>query len=167
VYVGENVSDFTQPTRSSAGYVDQSLLSCSRVRCSLARQLVNLSLAVTLIANEDAPRQLAVTSQLGTLLDTAARVLRAEASVGQNEMPSAETDAMAIINRRPATIGWHGWMKAAGGFMGLPRELRTRHNMRTDINRFGRIARTERRNSASVDYKTARPFRDMAQEARC
>jgi hypothetical protein len=27
-----------------------------------------------------------------------------------------------------ATIGWHGWMKAAGAFMGLPRELR--HNMR-------------------------------------
>jgi hypothetical protein len=30
-----------------------------------------------------------------------------------------------------ATIGWHGWMKAAGAFMGLPRELR--HNMRGDI----------------------------------
>jgi uncharacterized membrane protein YeaQ/YmgE (transglycosylase-associated protein family) len=28
-----------------------------------------------------------------------------------------------------ATIGWHGWMKAAGAFNGLPRELRTRHNM--------------------------------------
>jgi hypothetical protein len=27
-------------------------------------------------------------------------------------------------------IGWHGGMKAAGAFMGLPRELRTRHNMR-------------------------------------
>jgi hypothetical protein len=23
-----------------------------------------------------------------------------------------------------ATIGWHGWMKAAGAFNGLPRELR-------------------------------------------
>jgi hypothetical protein len=74
------------------------------VRCSLARQLVNLSLAVCLYATEAAPRQLAVTSQLGTLSDTAARVLRAEASVGQNEMPSAETDAMAIINRRNMTI---------------------------------------------------------------
>jgi hypothetical protein len=26
-----------------------------------------------------------------------------------------------------ATIGWQGWMKAAGAFNGLPRELR--HNM--------------------------------------
>jgi hypothetical protein len=26
-----------------------------------------------------------------------------------------------------ATIGWHGWMKAAGAFNDLPRELR--HNM--------------------------------------
>jgi hypothetical protein len=26
-----------------------------------------------------------------------------------------------------ATVGWHGWMKAAGAFNGLPRELR--HDM--------------------------------------
>jgi hypothetical protein len=37
VYVGEKVSDFTQPIRSAAGNVDQFLVICSRVRCSLAR----------------------------------------------------------------------------------------------------------------------------------
>jgi len=73
------------------------------VRCSVARQLVNLSAGVWPKAIEAAPRQLAVTSQLGTLSDTAL-VLRAEASVGQNEMPSAETDAMAIVNRLNMTI---------------------------------------------------------------
>src|SRR5262245_18122293 len=67
VYVGENVSDFTQLMRSAAGNVDQFLLSSSRVRCSLARQLCNLSLGVWLYATEAAARQLAVTSQLGTL----------------------------------------------------------------------------------------------------
>jgi hypothetical protein len=93
--------------RSAAGNVDQFLLSSSRVRCSLARQLVNLSLGVWLYATEAAARQLAVTSQLGTLsAATAARVVRraAKMSVGQNEMPSAETDAMATINRRNMTI---------------------------------------------------------------
>ena len=88
--------------RSAVGNVDQFLLSSSRVRCSLARQLVSLSLDVWLYATEAAPRQLAVTSQLGTLSAvTAARVVRraAKMSVGQNEMPSAEKDAMAIINR--------------------------------------------------------------------
>jgi hypothetical protein len=104
VYVGEKVSDFTQPMRSSAGYVDQYLVSSSRVRCSLARQLCDLSVGVWLYAIEAAARQLAVRSQLGTLSATAARVRRAEASVGQNEMPSAATDAMAIINRRNMTI---------------------------------------------------------------
>ena len=104
VYVGEKLSDFTQPMRSAAGNVDQFLLSSSRVRCSLARQLVNLSLGVWLYATEAAARQLAVRSQLGTLSATAARVRRAEASVGQNEMPSAEAAAMAIINRRNMTI---------------------------------------------------------------
>jgi hypothetical protein len=100
VYVGEKVSDFTQPTPSSAGNVDQFLLSSSRVRCSLARQLVNLSPGVWLAAIEAAARQLAVTSQLGTPPSaTATRVRRAEASVGQNEMPSAEMAAMAIISR--------------------------------------------------------------------
>src|SRR5262245_20576392 len=77
VYVGEKVSDFTQPMRSSAGYVDQYLFSSSRVRCSLARQLCDLSLGVWLYATEAAARQLAVTSQLGTLsAATAARVVR-------------------------------------------------------------------------------------------
>jgi hypothetical protein len=100
VYVGEKVSDPTQMERSAAGNVDQFLVSSSRVRCSLARQLVNLSAGVWPNAIEAAARQLAVTSQLGTPSATAARVRRAEASVGQNEMPSAEAAAMAIINRR-------------------------------------------------------------------
>jgi len=90
--------------RSAAGNVDQFLVSSSRVRCSVARQLVNLSAGVWPNAIEAAARQLAVTSQLGTLPDTATLVLRAEASVGQNEMPSAEAVAMAIINRRNMTI---------------------------------------------------------------
>jgi hypothetical protein len=60
VYVGEKVSDFTQPMRSAAGNGDQFLLSSSRVRCSLARQLVNLSLGVWPDATEAAARQLAV-----------------------------------------------------------------------------------------------------------
>jgi hypothetical protein len=66
LYVGEKVSDFTQPIRSSAGYVDQCLVSSSRVRCSLARQLFTLSSGVWLYA-KPAARQLAVRSQLGTL----------------------------------------------------------------------------------------------------
>jgi hypothetical protein len=103
VYVGEKVSDFTQPMRSAAGKFDQFLVSSSRVRCSLARQLFTLSLGVWLNATEPAARQLAVRSQLGTPSATAARVRRAEASVGQNEMPSAEAAAMAIINRRNMT----------------------------------------------------------------
>jgi hypothetical protein len=104
VYVGEKVSDFTQPIRSSAGYVDQYLFSSSRVRCSLARQLVTRSLGVWLNPAVPAARQLAVRSQLGTLSATgAARVRRAEASVGQNEMPSAEAAARAIISRRNMT----------------------------------------------------------------
>jgi hypothetical protein len=74
VYVGEKVSDFTQPMRSSAGKFDQFLVSSSRVRCSLARQLVTLSLGVWLNSIEAAARQLPVTSQLGTLSATAARV---------------------------------------------------------------------------------------------
>jgi hypothetical protein len=60
VYVGEKDSDFTQPLRSAAGNVDQFLVSSSRVRCSLARQLVNLSLGVWPYAIEAAARQLAV-----------------------------------------------------------------------------------------------------------
>jgi hypothetical protein len=99
VYVGEKVSDFTQPMRSAAGNVDQFLVISSRVRCSLARQLVTLSLGVWPNAIEPAARQLAVTSQLGTPSDTAARVRRAEASAGQNEMPSAEATARAISRR--------------------------------------------------------------------
>ena len=104
VYVGEKDSDFTQPLRSAAGNVDQFLVSSSRVRCSLARQLVNLSLGVRPYAIEAAARQLAVTSQSGTPSATAARVRRAEASVGQNEMPRAEATAMEIISRRNMTI---------------------------------------------------------------
>jgi len=103
VYVGEKVSDFTQPMRSAAGNVDQFLVISSRVRCSLARHLVALSLGVWPNAIEPAARQLAVTSQLGTASATAARVRRAEASVGQNEMPSAEATARAIIGRRNIT----------------------------------------------------------------
>jgi len=99
VYVGEKVSDFTQPMRSAAGNVDQFLVISSRVRCSLARHLVALSLGVWPNAIEPAARQLAVTSQLGTASATAARVRRAEASVGQNEMPSAEATARAISRR--------------------------------------------------------------------
>src|SRR5262245_46852764 len=74
VYVGEKVSDFTQPTRSAAGNVDQFLISSSRVRCSLARQLVTLSLGVWAYPAEAAARQLAVRSQFGTPSATAARV---------------------------------------------------------------------------------------------
>jgi hypothetical protein len=117
VYVGEKVSDFTQPIRSSAGKFDQFLASSSRVRCSFARQLCDLSLGVWLYPAKPAARQLAVRSQLGTLPAwEAARVRRAEASVGQNEMPSAEAAARATISRRNmtiskmaclATIGWH------------------------------------------------------------
>ena len=80
VYVGEKVSDFTQPMRSAAGNVDQSLFRCSRVRCSLARQDFSLSLGVW--SNppiEPAARQLAVRSQLGTPSATAAPVRCAEA----------------------------------------------------------------------------------------
>ena len=107
VYVGEKVSDFTQLVRSSARNVGQFLLSSSRVRCSLARQLVNLSLGVWPYAIEAAARQLAVTSQLGTLSAAmAARVVRraAKTSNGQNEMPMADAAAIAIINRRNMTI---------------------------------------------------------------
>jgi len=99
VYVGEKVSDFTQAMRSAAGNVDQFLLSSSRVRCSVARQLFNLSMGVWPNAIEAAARQLLVKSQLGTPSATAARVRRAEASVGQNEMPSAEAAARAISRR--------------------------------------------------------------------
>src|SRR5262245_22243313 len=104
VYVGEKVSDFTQPMRSAAGNVDQFLSSSSRVRCSLARQPFNLSPGVSLYPAVAAARQLAVRSQFGTPSATAARVRRAEASVGQNVMPSAEAAAMAIINRRNMAI---------------------------------------------------------------
>src|SRR5262245_36492096 len=89
--------------RSAAGNVDQFLVISSRVRCSLARQRVILSLGVWPTATEPAARQLWVTSQLGTLSATAARVRCAEASVGQNEMPSAETAARATISRRIMT----------------------------------------------------------------
>ena len=108
VYVGEKVSDFTQLMRSSAGNVGQFLLSSSCVRCSLARQLVNLSLGVWPYAIEAAARQLAVTSQLGTLSAvSAARVVvrrAAKTSSGQNETPMADAVAIAIINRRNMTI---------------------------------------------------------------
>jgi hypothetical protein len=105
VYVCEKVCDFTQPMRSSAGKFDQFLVSSSRVRCSLARQLFTLSLGVWLNPAEPAARQLAVRSQFGTPSATgAARVRRAEASVGQNEMPSAEAAARASrISRRNMT----------------------------------------------------------------
>src|SRR5262245_44322332 len=89
--------------RSAAGNVDQFLSSSSRVRCSLARHVSNLSLDVWPNAIEAAARQLLVKSQLGTPSATAARVRRAEASVGQNEMPSAETAARATISRRIMT----------------------------------------------------------------
>ena len=32
-----------------------------------------------------------------------------------------------------ATVGRHGWMKAAGTLLGRPREVRIRHNMHRDI----------------------------------
>src|SRR4029453_14689012 len=120
VYVGEKVSDFTQPIRSSAGYVDQCLVSSSRVRCSLARQLFTLSSGVWLYPAKPAARQLAVRSQLGTLSATAARVRRGEASVGKNEMPSAEAAAIAIISRRNMPISKTALVAApalAGGSM--------------------------------------------------
>src|SRR5262245_57169499 len=95
--------------RSPAGNVDQFLFRSSRMRCSLARQVFILSSGVWSDPRiEPAARQLAVRSQLGTPSPTAARVRRAEASVGQNEMPSAEAAARAR-------------MKAAGAFNGLPR----------------------------------------------
>ena len=117
VYDGEKVSDFTQPVRSAAGNVDQFVFNCSRVRCSVARQAFILSSGVPPYPPiEPAARQLAVRSQLGTPSATAVRARRAKASVGQNEMPSAEAAARAR-------------MKAAGALIGLPRELRTRDNM--------------------------------------
>src|ERR1019366_209546 len=57
--------------RSTAGNVDQFLLSASRVRCSLSRQPFNLSLVCSIYPAEAAPRQLGVTSQLGTPSATA------------------------------------------------------------------------------------------------
>ena len=97
VYVGEKVSDFTQPMRSSAGNVDQFLLRSSRVRCSVARQLCNLSLGVWLYATQAAAWQLAATSELGTPSATgAARVRRAETLVVHNEMARAKTAAQRI-----------------------------------------------------------------------
>src|SRR5215475_13399470 len=83
--------------RSAAGNVDHFLFSSSRVRCSVARQVFILSLAVWSAAIEPAVRQLAVRSQLGTPSATAAPVRCAEASVGQAR---AETAAMVIIDRR-------------------------------------------------------------------
>lgn len=97
VYVGENVCVLTHLTRSAAGKFDQSLLSCSRVRCSESRQRFKLALVSCTNPDSAAPRQLVVTSQLGTLSATA--------SLGQNQMP-AETVATAIINRRDMTISW-------------------------------------------------------------
>src|SRR5262245_14984217 len=103
--------------RSSAGNVDQFLSNSSRVRCSVARQIFFLSSGVASDPPiEPAARQLGVKSQLGTPSATAGRLRRAKASVGQNEMPSAEVAARAIINRRNmtprlarlATIGSHG-----------------------------------------------------------
>jgi len=102
--VGEKVIDFTQPMRSSAEYADQYLFNSSRVRCSLARQLCDISLGVPPNPSEAAVRQLADKSQFGTLSATAVRVRRAKASVGQNEMPSAAAAAMALVNRRNMTI---------------------------------------------------------------
>src|SRR5512143_959721 len=91
--------------RSAAGNVDHFSLSSPRVRCSVARQLFNLSPGAWLYTAESAPRQLAVTSQLGTPPGTGTRALRAEASIVQNEMTSAET--VAIFDRRnmKLTIG--------------------------------------------------------------
>jgi hypothetical protein len=104
VYVGEKVIDFTQPMRSSAEDADQYLFNSSRVRCSLARQLCDISLGVPPNPSEAAVRQLADKSQFATLSATAVRVRRAKASVGQNEMPSAAAAAMATVNRRNMTI---------------------------------------------------------------
>src|SRR5215510_15058097 len=99
VYEGEKVSDFTQPMRSSAGNVDQFLSNSCRVRCSVARQIFFLSSGVASDPPiEPAARQLGVKSQLGTPSATAGRLRRAKASVGQNEMPSAEVAARARIN---------------------------------------------------------------------
>jgi len=41
---------------------------------------------------------------------------------------------------RCATVGRQGWMKAAGAFLGRPRELRTRHNMAHNIGGIERLA---------------------------
>src|SRR5262245_55773075 len=60
-------------------------------------------------------------------------------------MPVADTKSAATVqhcvrreygfavdsHRTSKSIGWHGWMKAAGAFDGLPRELR--NTMLTDI----------------------------------
>jgi len=117
VYEGEKVSAFMQPMRSAVGNVDQFVFNCSRVRCSPARQDFILSSGVWSDPPiKPAARQLSVRSQLGTPSATVVRARRAEASVGQNEMPSAEAAARARMN-------------AAGAFNCLPRELRTRHNI--------------------------------------
>ena len=95
--VGENVCILTHRARSATGKVDQSLLSCSRVRRSDSRQSFKLSPVSFASPASAAPRQLAVTSQLGTL--------SAVASLEENHMPT-ETAAMAIINCRDMTVSW-------------------------------------------------------------
>src|SRR5262245_49029825 len=51
-------------------------------------------------------------------------------------MPSANHPALLF-----RTIGWHGWMKAAGAFNGLPRELRNtmRNASRYFISAYSRV----------------------------
>ena len=130
MYVGEKVSEFTQPMRSAAENVDQFLLSSSRVRCSVARQLVNLSAGVWPNAIEAAARQLVVTSQLGTLSASAARVRRAEASVGQNEMPSATARLAThdfLTALEPMVLAypdqWRGWSELIDDLSSQPTPL--------------------------------------------
>jgi len=91
LYVGENVCILTHRARSAGRKVDQSLLSCSRVRFSEARHRCKLSAASPVSPASAAPRQLAVTSQLGTL--------SARAPFEQNHKPMKRV-VTAIIDCR-------------------------------------------------------------------
>src|SRR5262249_55070268 len=98
LYVGENVCVLTHLTRSAAGKVDQSLVSCSRVRCSESTQSLKLALVSCTNPASAAPRQLVVTSHFGTL--------SAPASPGEDQISNAATVTLANTNRRDMTNSW-------------------------------------------------------------
>src|SRR5262249_18472844 len=68
--------------RSAAGYDHQSTASFSRVCFSLSRQDFSLSLVCPAYPTEEAPRQLAVTFQLGMLSAVAINNVKGSARTG-------------------------------------------------------------------------------------